>query len=111
MNHTLFFLNATGRDTDEDSSGYLFRNDFVIFDEAHTIESIAARQIGMEVSQTGLRYALHRLYNPRTRKGLLQALMQPAAVKLTAEIGDKADSFFGSVQSRAQVSRPSARVH
>ncbi len=104
MNHTLFFLNATGRDTEEDSPGYLFRNDFVIFDEAHTIESIAARQIGMEVSQTGLRYALNRLYNRRTRKGLLQALMQPAAVKLTSEIEDKADTFFGTVQSRAQFS-------
>ena len=48
MNHTLFFLNfANQGDEDDESSGYLFGNDFVIFDEAHTVEGIAARQLGM----------------------------------------------------------------
>ncbi|MEO6741432.1 MAG: ATP-dependent DNA helicase, partial [Chthoniobacteraceae bacterium] len=67
MNHTLFFLSLGGiAEQDKDESGYLFANDFVIFDEAHTVESVASRMIGMNVSQYGLRYALHRLYNPKT---------------------------------------------
>ena len=73
MNHTLFFLNLGGiAEQEENESGYLFANDFVIFDEAHTVEQVAARQIGLGVSQYGLRYALRRLYNPETKKGLFQ---------------------------------------
>src|SRR5207249_2777669 len=48
MNHTLFFLNLGGiGEQEENESGYLFSNDFVIFDEAHTVEQVAARQIGL----------------------------------------------------------------
>jgi Rad3-related DNA helicase len=75
MNHTLFFLNLGGlREAEENETGYLFANDFVIFDEAHTIEQVASRQIGLSVSQYGLRYALQRLYNPKTQKGMMQVL-------------------------------------
>jgi ATP-dependent DNA helicase DinG len=36
MNHTLFFLNLGGLgEAEENETGYLFANDFVIFDEAH----------------------------------------------------------------------------
>ena len=49
--------------------GYLFHNDFIIFDEAHTLESVAARHLGLEISHGSLRYLLHRLFHPRTQKG------------------------------------------
>jgi ATP-dependent DNA helicase DinG len=43
MNHTLFFLSLGGiAEQDHDESGYLFANDFVIFDEAHTVEGVAS---------------------------------------------------------------------
>ncbi len=72
MNHTLFFMNLGPlAEQDEDATGYIFANDFVIFDEAHTVEQVAAKQIGLGVSQYGLRYALQRLYNPKTHKGRL----------------------------------------
>ena len=32
---------------EERESGYLFPNDFIIFDEAHTVEQVASRQIGI----------------------------------------------------------------
>ena len=77
VNHTLFFLALESMgDLESRSSGYLFPNDFVVFDEAHTIESVAARQIGLGVSQYGLKQTLHRLYNPKTQKGLFTFLRE-----------------------------------
>jgi ATP-dependent DNA helicase DinG len=98
MNHTLFFMNLGGApETDEDDCGYLFANDFVIFDEAHTVEGVAAKQIGLGVSQYGLRYALHRLYNPKTRKGLFQVLRRPDAIREVASLLEEVEAFFDKV--------------
>ena len=87
--------------SDDDESGYIFANDFVIFDEAHTVEAVAARQIGIGVSQYGLRYALHRLYNPKTRKGIFQVLRRPDAVREVSSILDELDAFFERIGKRA----------
>ncbi len=103
MNHTLFFMNLGGiPDSDSDDSGYIFQNDFVIFDEAHTVEAVAARQIGVGVSQYSLRYALHRLYNPKTRKGLFQALRNVDGVREVSTTLEEVDRFFGQLDARAE---------
>jgi ATP-dependent DNA helicase DinG len=101
MNHTLFFMNLGGLAEQEEGSGYLFANDFVIFDEAHTVEGVAAKMIGMGVSQYGLRYALRRLYNPETKKGLFQVHRNVDGVKATAELLGGVDTFFDKVGTRA----------
>jgi ATP-dependent DNA helicase DinG len=101
MNHTLFFLNLGGiAEQNENESGYLFSNDFIIFDEAHTVEQVAARQIGLAVSQYGLRYALQRLYNPKTKKGLFQVHRNPDGVRETASLLEDVDQFFDKVGER-----------
>ena len=66
--------------------GYLFPDDFVIFDEAHTVEQVASRHLGFSLSQYGLRQSIQRLYNPRTRKGLLQQARHNAAIGTAAEL-------------------------
>lgn len=104
MNHTLFFLNAGGVD-EEDKSGFIFSNDFVIFDEAHTLEAIAARQIGMNVSQYGLKYVLQRLYNERTKKGLFTALRNPEGVRETTALLADVDKFFEDVADCANFTK------
>jgi ATP-dependent DNA helicase DinG len=105
-NHTLFFLNLDGPadPDDNDAGGYLFGNDFVVFDEAHTVEAIAARQLGLAVSQYGLRQALLRLYNPKTKKGLFQVLRQPDAVRATSEALERVEEFFERVGERSDFS-------
>ena len=86
VNHTLFFalLNTDALDGDENTprgpGGFLFPNDFAILDEAHTIEQVAAVQLGLRLSQSGLRFDLHRLYHPRTRKGLLKSFRKASAL-------------------------------
>jgi ATP-dependent DNA helicase DinG len=102
LNHTLFFMHLGGVDEEVDG-GVLFKNDFVVFDEAHTVERVASRHIGLSVSSGQLRYALHRLWNPRTEKGLLATLRKPQAVRLVAELLEAADKFFDNVEEACQL--------
>jgi ATP-dependent DNA helicase DinG len=102
LNHTLFFTLLGGLEEDGAEGGILFKNDFVIFDEAHTVESVASEHIGLSVSNTQLRYTLQRLWNPRTEKGLLATLRQGQAVRLVAELIEEGDRFFKSVESACE---------
>ena len=97
LNHTLFFTLLGGVD-EEMEGGILFKNDFVIFDEAHTMESVASRHIGLSVSSGQIRYALNRLWNPRTEKGLLATLRQGNSVKLVSQLLSESDKFFEGVE-------------
>ena len=101
MNHTLFFLNAGSVEEAGESDGFIFSNDFVIFDEAHTVEGVAAKQIGMNVSQFGLKYVLQRLYNERSKKGLFTQLRDPVGVREVTALLGETDQFFDSVATRA----------
>jgi ATP-dependent DNA helicase DinG len=97
VNHTLFFtmLSTTGEDNDK---GLLFRNDFVIFDEAHTVENVAARHIGLSLSNSQVRFALQRLWNSRTQKGLLAAVRDGSNLSLVEELMSTTDQFFSAVE-------------
>jgi len=97
LNHTLFFTLLGGLDEDIEG-GILFKNDFVIFDEAHTMESVASRHIGVSVSSAQVRYSLNRLWNPQTEKGLLGTLRRGAGTKLVGDVLKAGDQFFGNVE-------------
>ena len=101
LNHTLFFTLLGGMD-DEPDGGILFKNDFVVFDEAHQMESVASKHIGLSVSSGQVRYALQRLWNPRTEKGLLATMRKGSAVKLVADLLREADGFFANVESACE---------
>ena len=101
LNHTLFFTLLGGVD-EEMEGGILFKNDFVVFDEAHTMESVASRHIGLSVSSGQVRYSLNRLWNPKTEKGLLATLRQGKAVKLVADILSESDKFFENVETACE---------
>jgi len=102
LNHTLLFMLLGSPDEQEGrESGFLFPNDFVIFDEAHTVEQVASKQIGIGVSQYGLRSAIQRLYNARTRKGLFTVMRDAAGVQLAAELIDEVEKFFDAIESKS----------
>jgi ATP-dependent DNA helicase DinG len=102
LNHTLLFILLGSPDMQEErESGFLFPNDFIIFDEAHTVEQVASKQIGIGVSQYGLRSTIQRLYNARTRKGLFTVMRDAAGVQLAAELIDEVDKFFSAVESKS----------
>jgi ATP-dependent DNA helicase DinG len=102
INHTLLFMLLGSPQEQEDrEDGYLFPNDFIIFDEAHTIEQVASRQIGIGISQYGLRATIQRLYNARSKKGLFTVTREAAGVTLAASLGEECDRFFAAIDQRA----------
>src|SRR5881398_1974857 len=100
LNHTLLFILLGSPDQQaERKSGFLFPNDFLILDEAHTVEQVASKQIGIGVSQYGLRSTIQRLYNARTRKGLFTVMRDAIGVRLAAELVDELERFFAVIES------------
>ncbi len=103
LNHTLFFTLLAGQeDVENRDTGYLFPDDFVIFDEAHTVEAVAARLVGLSVSQAAIRHQLFRLWNPRTKKGLLSRLRLGEPVEAVGRALDANDEFFRQVAEAAK---------
>jgi ATP-dependent DNA helicase DinG len=109
VNHTLFFalLDTDDEPVEEEEDtkkvgGFLFPGDFAILDEAHTIEQVAAIQLGLRVSQSGLRFDLQRLYHPKTRKGLLKAFRRASALTAVEEALVAAERFFHQVGDEAK---------
>lgn len=97
LNHTLFFT-LLGAASEEQEGGILFKNDFLIFDEAHTVENVAAKHVGLSVSSGQLRFALGRLWNPKSGKGLLATLRQGKAVSLVDQLLGESEKFFQQVE-------------
>ncbi|MFN0129511.1 MAG: ATP-dependent DNA helicase [Verrucomicrobiales bacterium] len=111
LNHTLLFTLMVAGDEAEPVNGndsFLFPNDFLVIDEAHTLENVAARQLGLNLSHAGLRFQLARLYNQRTRKGLLTAAADMEGVRLCTDLNAALDDFFEEVE-RACTFRGPAR--
>ncbi|NJK93473.1 MAG: hypothetical protein HC904_17650 [Blastochloris sp.] len=95
MNHTLFFTCLGGLDEETTAEeGYLFPNDFVIFDEAHNLELTAARHVGLSVSSGALRYQLQKLFHPSTHKGLLALIRDAGAQLKVLDVYEAADEFL-----------------
>jgi len=91
VNHALFFSDLALR---REGATILPDYDVVVFDEAHTIESVAANHLGITVSSGQVDYMLNRLYNDRTQKGLLVFHNFPKAQQLVQEIRFQQRDFF-----------------
>lgn len=68
VNHALFFADLALR---REGASVLPDYDVVVFDEAHTLEQVAAEHLGLSITGGQIEYLLNRLYNDRTNKGLL----------------------------------------
>jgi ATP-dependent DNA helicase DinG len=68
VNHALFFSDLALR---REGAAILPDYDIAIFDEAHTLEGVAADHLGLGVSSAQIEYLLTKLYNDRGNKGLL----------------------------------------
>jgi ATP-dependent DNA helicase DinG len=108
LNHTLFFT-LLGTVEEEIEGGILFRNDFIVFDEAHLMEHVASKHIGVSVSSGQMRYAVQRLWNPKTEKGLLATLRRGNTVDLVKELLNQAEGFFGGVEMACDILQQEGR--
>ncbi len=96
VNHALFFTDLGLR---ERGFSLLPDYDAVIFDEAHTIAGVAGDHLGLGIHSGQVDYALTRLYNQRTNKGLLVGLNNQLAEHAVQHCRDAAMVFFDQVAS------------
>lgn len=96
LNHNLFF-SLLDLDDAEDREGFLFQRDFIVFDEAHTLENVAAKQLGLNISAGGLRMELNKIFNSRNNKGILRAAQRLDLAPTVEEAADQAGEFFDNV--------------
>ena len=91
VNHALFFSDLALR---EEGASILPDYDTVIFDEAHTLEAVAGEHLGVSISSGQIEFALNRLYNERTMRGLLLHHRMHDGQELVAAIRPLARDFF-----------------
>lgn len=108
LNHTLFFGLLSLADEmmtvePEGPPGFIFPNDFVILDEAHTIENVAANQLGLSLSEAEMKYELLRLYNPVTHKGSMRHNASPTVLQLIEEAQAAVGEFFTAARADCQL--------
>ncbi|GAA5147527.1 helicase C-terminal domain-containing protein [Prosthecobacter algae] len=111
LNHTLFFtlLASAEEGPLADDTNFIFPRDFVILDEAHTIENIAAKAFGIHVSESNIRFELGRLFNPKTRKGFFQSLGEQDGTREVSQCLGMVESFFRTAENACKFTGPYAK--
>ncbi|HEV2969056.1 MAG TPA: helicase C-terminal domain-containing protein [Pirellulales bacterium] len=94
VNHALFFSDLGLR---RSGVSILPDYDIVIFDEAHTIEAVAGDHLGLSVTSGQIDFALTRLYNDRTNRGLLVHYKMKEAEQEVDHCRRRAEEFFESL--------------
>ena len=95
VNHALFFSDLGLR---RSGVSILPDYDIVIFDEAHTIEAVAGDHLGLGVTSSQIDFALTRLYNDRTNRGLLVHYKMKEAEQEVDRCRHRAEEFFESIE-------------
>lgn len=94
VNHALFFSDLALR-----REGISILPDYkaVIFDEAHTLETVAGEHLGLSVSSGQVEYLMNKLYNDHTNKGLLVHYKLDKAQDLVLRCRHALQEFIGDV--------------
>lgn len=109
VNHALFFSDLALR---REGASVLPDYDVAVFDEAHTLEDVAAAHLGVTVSTGQFNYLFNKLYNDRTRKGLLIQHNLSEGQKLVAHLRIVVDTLFDRLEQwREQRGGRNGRVH
>lgn len=96
VNHSLFFADLALRSVT--GGGLLPTYQTVIFDEAHTLEDVAADHMGIGVAQGQVEHLLNRLRSQRTDRGLLSFHGTREALAQLAAARHATDRFFTAVR-------------
>jgi ATP-dependent DNA helicase DinG len=96
VNHALLFSDLAVR---MQGGSILPVYNLLVFDEAHTMEQVAADHLGLSVTQGQVEYNLNRLYNPQKDRGLLKRSDVPreqlvAAMQAVEECFYASETFF-----------------
>ncbi len=99
VNHALFFSDLSLR---RDDASILPEYDTVIFDEAHTIESVATDHLGLSVTEGQVDYLLNKMYNQQANRGLLMTHNLIDAQKQVVKIRNAATQYFSDTAEWAE---------
>ncbi len=91
VNHALLMSDLVLR---RENARLLPDYDFVVIDEAHTLEGVAAEALGTTVSNSQIQYLLSGLFNERTGRGLLVALGDHELQRRALQTATVATAFF-----------------
>ncbi len=94
VNHALFFSDLALRRT---GGGLLPQYQVVIFDEAHTLEDVAADHLGLQVRHGSIEYLLSQLLAPRHNRGLLLVHGDADSANLVEMARQALERFFSGV--------------
>ena len=75
VNHSLFFADLAA------DRNVLPEYDAVVFDEAHTLEDVATKYFGLELSNSQIRYLLREVYDPGRGRGVLMEVPELAPAR------------------------------
>lgn len=111
VNHSLLFTHINAGAADKGSGrGVLFPDDFVVLDEAHTVPEVATEHFGVRLSSYGTERLLRHLYNPKTKKGLLQRHGDATDRQLVGDALEAAHHFFSFLDERLLTKQAIVRV-
>ncbi|MFA5687850.1 MAG: helicase C-terminal domain-containing protein [Kiritimatiellales bacterium] len=101
VNHHLFFAELAVR-----ASGGAFLPDysFVVFDEAHQMENVAAENLGIRLSRYALEHWLRRLFTQDNQKGLFAVLRDGRGADITNRTWNESTKFFKTVKRQFKLS-------
>lgn len=94
VNHALFFSDLALRRV---NASILPDYDAVIFDEAHTLESVAGDHLGLGITSGQIQFTLNKLFNDRTNKGLLVHHQLVDLQRDALECAQTADELFADL--------------
>src|SRR5579883_1315909 len=95
VNHALFFSDLALR---REGANLLPDYKVVVFDEAHTLEDVAADHLGLKISRGAVEYLLNKLFNPRSRRGLLAFIPSEDAAAQTEIVRHANERFFAAIR-------------
>ncbi|MEZ6055830.1 MAG: helicase C-terminal domain-containing protein [Planctomycetaceae bacterium] len=97
VNHALFFSDLALR---REGASLLPDYDVAIFDEAHTLEAVAADHLGLAISSGQFRYFFNRLFNEKMGKGLLVQHQLVKGQRMVMRLWQLMADFFDSISHR-----------
>lgn len=91
VNHALLFSDlAVRRRGGNILPGY----DYVVLDEAHTIERVAGDHIGLSISSVQIHHLLNTMLNEKTGRGMLSSKWGKDAIPAVREARECVDAYF-----------------
>ncbi len=94
VNHALLFSDLAVR---RKGASFLPDYDFLILDEAHTVERVAGDHLGVRVSSVQVRHLLNTLFSEKTSRGVLAAKPGRSVIPAVKEAHRQIDAYFADI--------------